>query len=1032
MSKKAKNQKPEKVPGDASSGSLLGTIGANIADFLSLFSSIKRDAVEDYCPIAGIVNKHTYFLDNTALVTTFEIKGATFMMGNAERQHMVSELKDVFSTVLREQNSAIQLVFQRDKSRVKERFQGLYSSMEGKARALHLDAHAIIQERIESAMPYLSGTEAYLTLYTYPGQMVSKESLKEFRQAQKEARDPDFPMERVDGIQIYEEPDVVEHRHDATVRQLQSAMSKLKIEIKKLDVSEAIVLNRKMIFPEETSDKWRPRLPGDKVDPRMHQLDPAYGLHNVDAYVYPSIGRQIAAASVTKESKLDAVVQVGSRFVATQLMEMTPSNPKPFDDLLEHIGDLEMPLRVSMTFYGGSSMFASKIGTKKGLAYLASLTMPSYNKKIAAAGETLEDDIQKHGRQPCGFTMMISTWADNRRFASERIKKLGRALDAWGDVQSAPEVGDPFLAFTASNPGWSDNLRHTLITTVEKMLGSLPLNIVTSPWKEGVLFFKNDQGGLFPYAPLSSEQQTTNILAFAPPGGGKSVLISTMILAAILDPVLEGLPKIAAIDIGNSSKGVINLLREISPPELKKRFVHVEFELSERFGINVMDTRLGCMRPTSAERGFLINFLTLMFTPVGEPNPIKDAAAIASILLDELYTKCAEDEQTVFDEGQDPMVTQWLHNQRDFEIKKKTTWWQIVFFAMSKKAYDIAASAQRFAVPNLKMLPAQLTMSNTIRSLYGGNTENPTLMEARRLLLGFINQYSSLCKPSTYNFQETDVCIIDLNKVTQDTGPEGTRRTSIAYMVSRYLLGKDFLTNKDILMEMSPAAQEYYKSKVMQLEVVRKYLIYDEFHRTAGANAVQRTVLDDMRNGRKFNLMVMLASQNFNDFSEDIVKQATVRFVLRIDQPEEAEALSQKYGWPDTVKHALNKKVRGAGPGGAVMLMHASGLKNESGSCMQVLTNIIGNTELAAYATTREDAALRDAVIDRGIPYWDAVKLIGKFFPGGVKKIVEDSMRERRGAVESVENEDEDIQGAIAPMLTLIQDAYMRNRLEKV
>ena len=99
---------------------------------------------------------------------------------------------------------------------------------------------------------------------------------------------------------------------------------------------------------------------------------------------------------------------------------------------------------------------------------------------------------------------------------------------------------------------------------------------------------------------------------------------------------------------------------------------------------------------------------------------------------------------------------------------------------------------------------------------------------------------------------------------------------------------------------------------------------------------------------------------------------------------------------------------------------------------MQVLTNIIGNTELAAYATTREDAALRDAVIDRGIPYWDAVKLIGKFFPGGVKKIVEDSMRERRGAVESVENEDEDIQGAIAPMLTLIQDAYMRNQLEKV
>ena len=115
-------------------------------------------------------------------------------------------------------------------------------------------------------------------------------------------------------------------------------------------------------------------------------------------------------------------------------------------------------------------------------------------------------------------------------------------------------------------------------------------------------------------------------------------------------------------------------------------------------------------------------------------------------------------------------------------------------------------------------------------------------------------------------------------------------------MGSRYLLGKDFLTNKDILNEMPPLAQEFYRSKVASLEVVRKYLIYDEFHRTQGATAVQRTVLDDIRNGRKFNLMVMLASQNFNYFNEEIVKKATVRFVMRVDSQEDATALAEKYG----------------------------------------------------------------------------------------------------------------------------------------
>ena len=1016
----------------ARSGSLLGSIGASIADLLMGFDRVKKTAVEDYCPIRGVVNDYTYFLDNTGLVTVFEIKGATFIMGPSERKTLVSELQDMFSTILREQNAAIQMVYQRDRIQVADKLKAYYAPLVGKAKSLRMNADGLLQERAASMLPYLSGTEVYIVLFTYPGQLISKEALKEFRAQERANRDPDFPLERVDGIQVYQEPDVVEHRHDATARTLEGSLKKLRLDVKKLKVKDSIALAKRMLFPAETSSSWKPRLPGDAFDVRLHQMDPNYALHDVDAHIYPSIGRQIAAAEVRRSESLDSVVQVGARFVATQLLELTPTSPKPFEDLLEHINDIDLPIRASMTFYGGNDYFAGKISSKKGLAYLAALTYPAHNRKISAAGETLGADIDEKGRNPCGLSMAVSTWGETRHMASERIKKLGRAMDAWGDTQSAPEVGDPFLAFTATVPGWPDNLRHTLITTVDRMLGSMPFNVVTSPWKEGVLFFKNRQGGIFPYAPLSSEQQTTNILTFAPPGGGKSVLISTLILAAIFDPVLEGLPKIAAIDIGNSSKGVINLLREISPPDMRDRFMHVEFELNERFGINVMDTRVGCQKPTSAERGFLTNFLTLVLTPVGSTEPIQDATQIATMLIDELYTVCAEDNPTRYIDGQDKLTTAWLQNQRDFEVKKSTTWWQVVYFAMSKKAYDVAGSAQRFAVPSLKMMPSRLAMSDSLKTLYG--QDNPILVDAKRLILGFIQQYPSLCKPSNFNFQETDVCIIDLNKVTQDTGPEGTRRTTIAYMVSRYLLGKDFLTNKDILNEMPPVAQEFYRSKVAQLEVVRKYLIYDEFHRTQGATAVQRTVLDDMRNGRKFNLMVMLASQNFNDFSEDIVKQATVRFVMRVDSPEEADALVAKYGWSDTIRTALIKEVRGAGRHGATMLMHASGLKGDEASCTQVLTNIIGTTELAAYATTREDAALRDAVLEEGIPYWEAVTLIGRFFPGGVKSIVEESMRTKRGSIETVqvENEDEQIKGALAPMIRQIKDVYAAAKLNGV
>ena len=70
----------------ARSGSLLGSIGASIADLLMGFDRVKKTAVEDYCPIRGVVNDYTYFLDNTGLVTVFEIKGATFIMGPSERK----------------------------------------------------------------------------------------------------------------------------------------------------------------------------------------------------------------------------------------------------------------------------------------------------------------------------------------------------------------------------------------------------------------------------------------------------------------------------------------------------------------------------------------------------------------------------------------------------------------------------------------------------------------------------------------------------------------------------------------------------------------------------------------------------------------------------------------------------------------------------------------------------------------------------------------------------------------------------------
>ncbi len=142
----------------------VNTIGSTINAVLSKFQKIKKSTVADYCPINGVVNDYTIFLDNLNLVTLFEIKGATYLVGDTERKRIIEDLQEIFITLLREQNCAIQIVYQKDKKLIKEKLVELYQPMIGKAKALKLDAQRIISERIDTVVPQLSGTEIYIAV----------------------------------------------------------------------------------------------------------------------------------------------------------------------------------------------------------------------------------------------------------------------------------------------------------------------------------------------------------------------------------------------------------------------------------------------------------------------------------------------------------------------------------------------------------------------------------------------------------------------------------------------------------------------------------------------------------------------------------------------------------------------------------------------------------------------------------------------------------------------------------------------------
>ena len=66
--------------------------------------------------------------------------------------------------------------------------------------------------------------------------------------------------------------------------------------------------------------------------------------------------------------------------------------------------------------------------------------------------------------------------------------------------------------------------------------------------------------------------------------------------------------------------------------------------MSEEFSINPFDTQLGCRYPTPQERGFIVNFLALLVTPVGKSSTYDGMIDMIGMVVDETYKSYSDKE----------------------------------------------------------------------------------------------------------------------------------------------------------------------------------------------------------------------------------------------------------------------------------------------------------------------------------------------------------------------------------------------------
>ena len=585
-----------------------------------------------------------------------------------------------------------------------------------------------------------------------------------------------------------------------------------------------------------------------------------------------------------------------------------------------------------------------------------------------------------------------STWAPEGdiRLLRARASMLAKAIQGWGSCDVSEISGDAFQGAVSTMLGVSqDNPATPSIAPLSNVLYMLPLFRPASPWKNGAILFRSPDGKPWPYQPGSSQQTTWIDLFYARPGSGKSVLSNAINLAVCLSSGISRLPRIAIIDIGPSSSGLISLLKDALPLSQKHLVAHHRLRMRSEYAINPFDTQLGCRYPTPQERSFLVNFLALLATPVGSDKAYDGVSDMSGLIIDELYKNFADEgKANVYAAGMSEIVDGVLE-EIGFVKDAKTTWWEITDALFMAGFAHEAMLAQRYAAPVLADVTSICRLP-AIQDLYGkikAPTNEDLIHAFSRMISSAVREYPIIAQATRFDLGDAKIVALDLDEVARSGSDTSNRQTAVMYMLARYVLARHYYLTEDNVSDMPEAYRTYHHARIAEIREDPKRIVFDEFHRTSKAQAVRDQVVQDMREGRKWKVQIALLSQSLDDFDSVMVEFATSIFIMEAGPEQAVQKTAATFGLSNTARNTLKNRVHGPTEGGATFLAQFA---TKGGMNTQLLTSTLGPIELWALNTSAEDVFIRNQLYQKIGPR-QARKLLAQQFPGGTAiKLLED------------------------------------------
>lgn len=965
-----------------------------------LSSFALQSDIDALCQIDHSMDDHTFVTTSGSLLTFFNVVGSRRYIGSDEFDKQSSELGRELATLLKagfagKQHSLV-FGFRADRSGGRARLVEMFAPSVRTAQRFGADAAWVFKDRLDALSKHVSDEVAVFGLMTHKAGMTPAE----IKRAQEEravkfakmARD----KVRLNGytqMSVMTPPALLASRHRAAVATIEEKLSSLgggvKVMVQQMTCHQATRMFRRFSEAGEVPGDWKAQLTSD--------FSGAMKIPRKDESSLLALPKRISRQIITEKISSifgDAeIAKRGKYFYASLVMEIPPQDGEDlqdtpaFNDLASELGDT-LPWQVHFELAPNGLDFNQMEKFFAGIFGAAG----DHNKSIKAAWDELKR-MKNDGVYVAALRAIFTTWGTSERQVVDRLAFMRSKIEAWGQTVVTNETAAPAQALVASIPGFSSQMPADFLPgPIDAYARMLPMFRPSSVWEAGQIVCYTNEGRPYPIAMGTSLQNFWGTLVFAPTGSGKSFLMNMINTGALFSPGLTELPMITVIDKGPSAKAFVDLAKAMLPQHLADQIVYLRPTTSDAsFVVNPFDTQLGCDAPMPSDRDFLSALLQTM-----APNLGSEGGKFVNLVIDVVYSYYSRRSPTSkrWQLTLNPELSAKLPSIGiEYDENKPPRVYQVVDAFFEKGLYAEAAEAQLYAVPTLTDINTVIGSDPRIRSEYGSAmtpSGEPIIDVFTRNLNAAAQQYKLFFGISRFKGSERVMVIDTEGLATSSSSEEGKRLYGVTLLFARRLGARNFFLQEQDVLDIAPEMYaDYHRKRAQRIRSEMKFLEYDEIHNARGINSVQELLQKDAREGRKYNIVTILSSQELEDFPKELVNNSYNFFILGVGSSTASKELQRTFDLSDSEIQAI---VRECTRPGKLFAM----FRTNKGMLSQILNTKPGPIEAWAYTTNGKDTPIRNALYEKyGVK--NTLRFLAKEFPTGSAAAFIEKIRQSMG-----------------------------------